>query len=151
MCVITESLGGGMFAIIRELIGRKVVRYVYGSDKDPEQQYIRLITRVASYATIVTIFAIGITGRFVSLQMEARVINTSFRTIDEHIFQQQENINHLFNINKDQQKLVFRLNAENELLKKDVAIIVSDNEKLSKKNQVLIIELRQQCRREELD
>ncbi|QGY75131.1 hypothetical protein CF8_0208 [Aeromonas phage CF8] len=151
MCVITESVGGGMFAIIRELIGRKVVRYVYGSDKDPEQQYIRLITRVASYATIVTIFAIGITGRFVSLQMEARVINTSFRTIDEHIFQQQENINHLFNINKDQQKLVFRLNAENELLKKDMVIIVSDNERLSKENKVLTIELDKNCRREELD
>lgn len=144
-------MDGDMFAIIRELIGRRIVRYVYGSDEDPEQRYVRLITRVATYATIITIFAIGITGRFVNLQMEARVINTSFKTIDEHIFKQQENINQLFGINKDQQKMIYRLNTENELLKKDLYLTATQGKRLGEENVKLWRELRQKCHKEEFD
>lgn len=140
-----------MFAILRELIGRRVLKFMAESNEDPEKRFRELVTRILTITVLVTIYAVGVTGRYITSVSDAREVTKTLEIASGKIQTMDNNLAQLFNITADQQKRIELLIAENNELKDKVIACQHVDEKLGEKNKELNESLKALCRKEELE
>lgn len=124
-----------MNIFLRELTNRLISYLIRVSKGDTqEEKQIHLLKKSLLFSFMALLMASTMTSKYFVIGWHMNDLEKAITKIDVFMGSQQDNINQLFRINKDQYTELERLTKENAELRSDMTLVIKANGKLEQIN-----------------